>query len=169
MNGFLEDQKDIILIWRASLYGCYFILFLTAAAQLNQGKTPATAVQQQMMQIQRCHTEPGDAQRVRERKQKPGDDQALQAHIIQLEGQVQRHGTFVAAVFLPSTCRVWPSCVLFPRWRPWNWHKNKAKCCWRMCRWSINRTWSSWKTPTSKLHMQNHSVLHMCSITWFMS
>lgn len=46
------------------------------------------------MQSQRGHTEPGDVQRVSERKQQPGDNQALQARIIQLEGQVQRHGTF---------------------------------------------------------------------------
>lgn len=85
------------------------VLFLTASSQLNQGKTSAAAVQQQVIpsQSQRGHTEPGDLQRVRESKQQAGDDQAFhQARVIQLEGQVQHQGTFIAAVFLPSTCRV---------------------------------------------------------------
>lgn len=55
------------------------------------------------LQSQIGHVEPGHLQRVRERKQQPGDDQALQARVIQLEGQVQHGGTFTAAVFLSST------------------------------------------------------------------
>lgn len=64
------------------------------------------------LQSQRGHTEPGDLQRVRERKQQPGDDQALQARIIQLEGQVQHRGTFITAAFLPSSYSLTLLCVV---------------------------------------------------------
>eukprot|EP00066_Takifugu_rubripes_P012867 XP_011602133.1 PREDICTED: fas-binding factor 1 isoform X2 [Takifugu rubripes] len=62
-----------------------------AASQLNRVRTSATSGQQQVVQLQsnRGLTEPGDLQRVRERQQQPGGDQALQARIIQLEGQVK--------------------------------------------------------------------------------
>lgn len=64
------------------------------------------------LQSQRGHTEPGDLQRVRERKQQPGDDQALQARIIQLEGQVQHQGTFITAAFLLSSYSLTLLCVV---------------------------------------------------------
>lgn len=65
-------------------------------------------------QSQRGHTEPGDLQRVRERKQQAGGDQAFhQARVIQLEGQVQHRGTFIAAVFCQVPAEFDPPvCVL---------------------------------------------------------
>uniref|UniRef100_H3D214 Fas-binding factor 1 C-terminal domain-containing protein n=1 Tax=Tetraodon nigroviridis TaxID=99883 RepID=H3D214_TETNG len=85
-----------------------------SAAQLNQEKTSATAVQQQMtpLQSQRGHTEPDSLQRVRERTQQPGNDRALQARVIQLEGQVQNQGTFTTAVFLSNTNSLTLLCVV---------------------------------------------------------
>lgn len=47
-----------------------------------------------------------------ERKQQPGDDQALRARVVQLEGQVQHQGTFRAAVLLPSTYSLTLLCVV---------------------------------------------------------
>ncbi|CAG02682.1 unnamed protein product [Tetraodon nigroviridis] len=95
--------------------GTLFHLVKTrAAAQLNQEKTSATAVQQQMtpLQSQRGHTEPDSLQRVRERTQQPGNDRALQARVIQLEGQVQNQGTFTTAVFLSNTNSLTLLCVV---------------------------------------------------------
>lgn len=58
-------------------FTCLLIHFLISVLKVVQ------------LQSNRGLTEPGDLQRVRERQQQPGGDQALQARIIQLEGQVQ--------------------------------------------------------------------------------
>lgn len=64
------------------------------------------------LQSQRGHTEPDSLQRVRERTQQPGNDRALQARVIQLEGQVQNQGTFTTAVFLSDTNSLTLLCVV---------------------------------------------------------
>lgn len=60
-------------------------------------------------------TEPGDLQRVRERQQQPGDDQALQARIVQLEGQVQHEGDIYSCCVLTKYLQSLTPRVLLPR------------------------------------------------------
>lgn len=64
------------------------------------------------LQSDRALTEPGGLHRTRERQQQPGDDQALQARIIQLEGQVHHRGHLK---LLGSLQGLTFSCVLPPR------------------------------------------------------
>lgn len=82
------SKNDIYFLVSVRYHGpftCILILFLISVLKVVQ------------LQSSRGLTEPGDPQRVRERQQQPGGDQALQARMVQLEGQVQHQRAFIAA------------------------------------------------------------------------
>lgn len=127
----------------------HFLGWLSALSHTHMLLIPPLQMMQSQLLSLGGAMDAGGLQRLKEKEQQPGDYQALQARIVQLEGQVGFKQEASTVCFNILTRAASPSCVLLSRWRPCSWNETRARCCWKTSSSGINRTWSSLRPHTS--------------------